>query len=187
MPQVSHVSHSQTPPGRAPAALRRPLIWAIAFLMIAVAALAGRHLANSDQHHSWNTSVLPPASVVLTARHTYTLSTPGGIVALARAQGTEQPSLDCTAVPSDGAENRTVGLTVTVENADSRLIHLIGRFTAPLSGRVRVGCDGVASVFVDDSDDASTDRVGLLSLVTALALLAGMSLAAAGAYDHARH
>ncbi len=123
----------------------------------------------------------PPAAHV-TEGETYSLAVPGGARAMV-AHGVFGPpgqalSLSCDwSVGSAPAQ----GLTVAAEHVDTKAETTVARFTAPITGEIRVTCANWGAVFVPDADDVASDTSGwfLLAAIVALTAGAGLGLSAA--------
>lgn len=114
----------------------------------------------------------PPEFVQLTDGHTYTLAIRGGVIA-AQNLGVSPSTLRCNASsPQIGVRP----LKVSAEASDTKAVNQIGTFTAPVTGRVRVSCAGLGTVFVDDASNASADHAGLALLLATIALTVGVPL-----------
>jgi hypothetical protein len=126
------------------------------------------------ERHSYTTGGAPPATVHLTAGHTYWLSIAGGVdreVAL----GLDPRALQCT---QTGAGSAPRVLVLSPESADTKLTHQIASFVAPLTGDVHVDCDRLGAVYIDDADN-SYDYAGLWLVLTSIALAIGIPLSLA--------
>lgn len=131
--------------------------------------------ALSGEHHAYAEGSAP-ATVQVTAGHTYHLSLRGG-VAKAQSLGATPATLSCTlSSPATGSR----GLSVTPEAADTKATQVIATFTAPVSGRVQVGCAGLPRLFVDDADGSAFDTAGLLVLATTVSWAVGVPLLLSG-------
>jgi hypothetical protein len=155
-----------------------PAAVVVALLLVVAALSFGLSSAFAGiQRHAYDSGPAP-STVVLTARHTYQLSVPGGQAALiAAGANANQPQCSW----SSGA-GLTQPLTVTALPADSGAVNTVATFVAPMGGRVHIECAGWQNVFVDDADSAPFDRGGLFLVVGIVALTAGVTLGLATLY-----
>jgi hypothetical protein len=149
---------------------------ATAGLVLVVAGLAFWALfryQSGRQHDSFARGG-PPATVHLTTGHTYWISIAGGVRRELRL-GRDPAALQCTESAA-GAAPRV--LVIAPQARDTKALNQIGSFTAPVTADVRLQCDGLSAVYVDDSDGAF-DHAGLWLLLASVALAVGAPLAVA--------
>jgi hypothetical protein len=158
-------------------------IAAVVALLLGLVCLAGWRVIGGSQNLPFDSGATPPSSVEVTRDHTYSIAVAGGVGALLAhhvptrvVDGQDVVNLECTWAPaaSPGAGQP---LTVSDEATGSKAENTVGHFVAPLSGRVRVFCDGWGAVFVPDSDDRSHDWAGLSLLLATILLTVGAALA----------
>lgn len=150
---------------------RRTVVMGLVLLALALMSWVGHTVAEGGGRHSWDTGALPAPTQLVTVGRTYTLSDDAGIDALATAQDTSDPQLTCSYA---GANGESGGLDVQTTSTDSRVLHQLGTFQAPLSDDIAVTCEGTGPVFIDDADNRTFDTAGLLVLVTIGLGLAGV-------------
>lgn len=149
----------------------------VLLVLLAVVLFAVSRVVAGGEPHSYDPGARPPASYRFTAGQTYQLSSPVGVAAL-QAAG-KLTSLACY-WSADGQLQNPLPVLTTM--TDARDLRTFATVTAPSTGRLRVGCDGIDPVFVDDADDSGPDRAATLMLVTILVGFAGVVLAVAGGY-----
>jgi len=147
---------------------------AVLLLALGVSFAVLYRITDNAEHHSFNAGAKAPDSVHVTAGKQYEISTPGGVKRLA-GNGIAGGAVTCTYSTLDGSEGGQ--LTVAPLGVDTRTVHAIATFVAPITAQVRIKCSGMSGVFVDDSDDAAADPAGLFILLTTIALAAGAALA----------
>jgi hypothetical protein len=128
-------------------------------------------VADSSEHHSYNSGALSRFPVHLTLGRQYELSTPGGVEAL-KKRGISPAAVACTWT-SDGSPEATLGI---VSLADGRTTHAFATITGPRTGPVTIVCDGVPALFVDDADDVQGDAAGLFVVLATICLTLGVAL-----------
>jgi hypothetical protein len=143
-------------------------------VLMAMAALfaACYRIAESSGSHSFDPGAQPPAVVRLTEGDMYQLSVPGGPAGLTKA-GADPNAPRCT---WSSAGVTSAVLAVQPLGADSKAIHAVATFVAPVTGRVRIDCANWGEVFVDDADGAGTDLAGIFVLAATCALTIGGAL-----------
>lgn len=145
--------------------------WAVALVVAGLVLLAAFALLKGTEDHAY-ASGSPPTQVEVTAGRTYSLALPGGVTQVARALG-DPSALACTITP-DGEAGRQ--LAVAPVAFDTRALHQIASFVAPVSGRVAIGCQSLPRVYVDDADDTGTDWAGVSLLLATICLTVGLPL-----------
>lgn len=123
-------------------------------------------IAHGSQRQSFASGAVPPDLSSVTQGREYLVSVPGGVRALSDL-GLDPASMTCEYVTPDG---RRASLSITAEAPDTKAVNTVGRFVAPVSGRIGVDCTGYGRVFLDGADDAPTDWSGT-ALVAAMILL----------------
>ena len=96
-----------------------------------------------------------------------------GGVGTVRARHLAVADITCEIVP---VGNGATQLAVVPEQDGSKALNQIATFVSPVTGRVHVDCAGLPAVFVDNADDAGTDRAGLALLLASAALAVGLPL-----------
>lgn len=165
-------SHASTAAPADGSARVRGLVLPLALVLLGIACWALSRSTASSGGHSYSAGGTPRATVQLTRGHTYDLAIPGGIREIDR-RGLDATRLSCTATGSDGVRAR---LVLQAEASDTKAVNQFATFSAPDSGSYAVACAGLAAVFVDDADNARTDRSGLLVVVAVFALTIGLAL-----------
>jgi hypothetical protein len=129
-------------------------------------------VTSGSEQHSFAAGAVAPFDVSVTKGHSYSIGLAGGIgreVAL----GVDPVQLTCSESSTNGGSTR---LTIDAEQVGTKATNQIATFTAPVTGQVHVACQGLTSVFVDDSDDARTDFSGFFLLLGTIALAVGLPL-----------
>jgi hypothetical protein len=123
----------------------------------------------------------PPAAHV-TEGDTYSLAVPGGVRALIAhgVYGDPQGALTLECQWSVGHVPPQV-LDVNAERTDTKAETTVGRFTAPVTGSIRVTCSNWGAVFVPDADGAASDTAGWLLVASTVLLTAGVACALSAA------
>jgi hypothetical protein len=145
---------------------------AILLLLIGIVLAGLSRIASGGERHAYASGAVPPSSVHVTAGETYLLSVPGGVRAL-QDHGLDPSSLTCQWSRQGGTSQ---SLKVQLYGAGSKATDAIGTFSGPVTGQVYVTCTGWGAMFVDDADDASGDRAGLLLVLCVVALTLGATL-----------
>ena len=153
---------------RAPGTART--VTAAVLVVLGVAAWVLAAVRARHEPRSYSASSPPPAYVAVTAGRQYSLDTPGGLAAVNRV--IDPQALHCTVTPRGGTAS---SLTVTPET-NTKAVHEIGTFYAPVTGQAHVACAQIGDVYVDDADGA-TDVAGLLRLLATVLLTVGVPLA----------
>ncbi len=160
---------------------------AVVALLLGLAMLGLWRVVSSNQNLPFDKGATPPSSVQVTKGRSYTLAVPGGVPALiahgmpTRSTGDQQVvSLECTwSTPSAGSGPVTgrSPLTVQPETVGTKAENDVGRFFAPITGRISVDCAGWGPMFVPNSDDRPHDWAGAALLLATILLTVGGALA----------
>jgi hypothetical protein len=152
----------------------------IAVLLLALVGLGVSRARAASGHHAYDPGSAPRSNYRVTVGGTYQLSTAGGVRDLTRRGVIGDGSdLRCTA---DAANGSSTPLSVDQTGSDARDLHIVGSFVAPASGSFTVQCAGAGAVYVDDADNASTDRSAVLVVVASVLGLVGVIATLSGAY-----
>ena len=159
---------------------------AVVALLLGLALLGVWRVLGSSQNLPYDSGATPASSVQVTRGQTYSIAVPGGVGAmLARGvptrtvDGQQVVNLQCTwaqgsqAASASGAQP----LTVSEESTGTKAENTVGHFVSPVSGRVRVFCNGWGAVFIPDSNDRPYDWAGLSLLLATILLTVGAALA----------
>jgi hypothetical protein len=161
---------TEPPAQRAPA--HRRAVAATALTITAVVLFGLYRIGNGSEHHAYSSGTLPAATARLNAGTTYHLAVRGGVDEIAR-RGGSLAAPPCVWSVADGASQ---GLTVSVENAQTKAVNTVASFVAPASGDIRIECPGWGAVFVDDAEDSASDAAGWFLALGTLALAIGVPL-----------
>ena len=159
------------PSGRAGAGGRWGLVAVLLVVVGFVLCVAYRFTA-SNEPHSYAAGAVAPYDVTLTQGHLYHVAIHRGVDA-EQDLGLVPAALACTYTAQPGV---VLPLAVTAEPASTKATDVIATFQAPVSGSVHVGCGRLTAVFVDDADNAPSDRSGLYLLLGIVALAVGIPL-----------
>ena len=107
----------------------------------------------------------------------YQLSSPVGVATL-RKRG-QLDALSCYSSTDGNLQNP---LQVQQTSSDDRDLHTFATVIAPSSGRLQIGCNGIAEVFVDDAESSGRDVSAAVVLLSVLVGTAGVPLAVSGWY-----
>jgi hypothetical protein len=154
-----------------PATSRRATISVVLVVAGLLLCVLYRVTSGSEQH-SFATGAVAPFDVSVTKGHSYSIGYPGGVdreVAL----GVDPVQLTCTESQTNGASTR---MAITAEQVGTKATNQIATFVSPVTGPVHIACQGLTSVFVDNSDDARTDFSGFFLLLGTIALALGLPL-----------
>jgi hypothetical protein len=158
----------------------RALAAGTVLVLLGLLAWALSGFAGGRENHSYDANGRPPATVHVTAGHTYWLAVPGGVKRLNSA-GVVPSALRCT---STGTGQATVKLAVTAVvssgSLDTKFVNRIASFVADATGRVHVDCAGVGTPYVENADDSGFDWSGLLLVLTVALLVVGVPLLLSG-------
>jgi len=166
----------------APRPRSRAAVLAVLLLALGIIFAALYRVENSREHHSYNAGAQAPFAVQVTGGKQYEISTPGGVKRLAK-HGIAGGNVTCTY--QTGAGVAPQNLAVTALGSDTRTVHAVATFVAPISGALHIACGGLSSVFVDDADNAPADPAGLFILLTTISLTAGAALGMSVLYRRA--
>ncbi len=169
-------AYEPDPPAARPK-LSRALIAGTVVVLAALVSWALYVLQSNSEAHSYSHGgQAPPATVQLTAGHTYGIAIDGGVareVALGLVPGT----LQCTTTKAGQAAKP---LQVNAEAQDTKATDRIGSFVSGVKGRVKVECAGIGVVFVDNADDAGYDWSGVWLVLASVLLAIGLPLTLSG-------
>jgi hypothetical protein len=155
---------------------------ATGLLLLGLLSLALWRVLSGSEHQAFAKGATPAESYQVTSGKTYSLAVPGGVPALLKhgiqeVGGTSGSTLGLSCQWSvDGSANQV--LTIQPESLDTKAETDVASFTSPVTGDLRVTCDGWGRMFIPDADKGSTDASGyflLLAIVT-LTLGGGMAL-----------
>ncbi|MGI8666555.1 MAG: hypothetical protein ACR2N4_11070 [Jatrophihabitans sp.] len=164
-------------PASAQPALARLAI-GVLLILIAVVLFAATRLVAGGQRHSYDPGATPPTSYRLTAGRTYQLSSPTGVASLQK-DGV-LTSLACS-WSTDGELLNP--LTIVTTLTDDRDLRTFATVIAPATGSLRIACNRIDKVFLDDADDSGPDTSALLLLITIAVGVLGVSAAVSGGYQ----
>ncbi len=160
---------------------------AVVALLLGLAMLGVWRVVSGNQDLPFDKGATPPSSVQVTKGRSYTLAVPGGVPALiahgmpTRSTGDQQVvALECTWSPSSAQQAGSGArspLTVQPETVGTKAENDVGRFFAPITGRIGVDCAGWGPVFVPNSDDRPHDWAGTALLLATILLTVGAALA----------
>jgi hypothetical protein len=169
--------------GRWVSAQRRQRTAALAIVLLALAIVFAvlYWIENHSEHHSYNAGARAPQTVHVTKNKQYEISVPGGVKRLA-AEGIPGGNVTCTYTTSTVTGSVGQALSVTALGSDTRTVHAVATFVAPVTGQIHIACAHVASVFVDDADDVSADPAGLFIVLTTIALTLAAALGLSALY-----
>lgn len=149
----------------------------VLLILLAVLVYGLSRFLASGQSHSYDPGASPPATVRLIAGKQYQLSSPVEVGTL-RKRG-QLDSLSCYWSTDGNLQNP---LQVQETTSDDRDLHTFATVIAPSSGRLQIGCNGIAKVFVDDAEGSGRDVSAVLVLLSVLVGTAGVPLAVSGWY-----
>ncbi|MGN6610038.1 MAG: hypothetical protein ACTHMS_23890 [Jatrophihabitans sp.] len=141
----------------------------VALVLVGLLAWGVARVFAGMQPVAYAPNAVAPDTVHLTAGHTYELSWPGGVRALAAA-GMPPSQLDCE-WQSPGRTPQE--LSVQTVPSDTTLTDRVASFVAPRGGDLVVTCSGLGPVFVDDADDTVPDAADAFLVVASAALAVG--------------
>ncbi len=150
---------------------RRTVVMGLVLLALALMSWVGHTVAEGGGRHSWDAGALPAPTQLVTV---------GPDVHAVRRCRHRRPRHraghlgPATDLFLRRRERRERGLDVQTTSTDSRVLHQLGTFQAPLSDDIAVTCEGTGPVFIDDADNRTFDTAGLLVLVTIGLGLAGV-------------
>jgi len=157
-------------------ALVRLAVGAVLILLAVLIYGLSRFLA-SGQSHSYDAGASPPATVRLIAGKQYQLSSPVGVGTL-RKRG-QLDALSCYWSTDGNVQNP---LQIQQTSSDDRDLHTFATVIAPSSGRLVIGCSGMAKVVVDDAECSGRDVSAAVVLLSVLVGTVGVPLAVSGWY-----
>lgn len=138
------------------------------------------------ENHSYKPHGAPPSAVRVQAGHTYWLAVPGGVSAL-REAGVDPTALTCTgAAPGQAPGQLQVTPVVSSQSPDTRFTNRFGSFVAASSGSLRIQCNDIGAVYVDNPAGAPFDWSGFWLVTASLALVVGLPLTLAALRDLGR-
>ena len=153
---------------------------ATALVLVGLASWGLWRVLSGNEDLPFAENATPPTTVHITSDHDYTLAVPGGVKAMlargilsAGANGNRTISLDCTWSLQSGGQQ---ALTVSPESTSTKATNTVGRFTAPVTGNVRIACSRWGAMFVPDSDGRPTDTSGWALVIAIIALTVGAGL-----------
>jgi hypothetical protein len=149
----------------------------VLLILLAVLIYGVSRLLASGQTHSYDAGASPPSTVRLIAGKQYQLSSSVAVSTL-RKRG-QLDALSCY-WSSDG--NLQNPLQIQQTSSDDRDLHTFATVIAPSSGRLQIGCNGIARVFVDDAEDSGRDISAAVVLLSVLVGTIGVPLAVSGWY-----
>ena len=170
---------------------------AVVALLVGLAMLGLWRVVSGSQNLPFDKGAIAPSSVQVTKGHSYTLAVPGGVPAMiahgmpTRSTGDQQiVALECTWSAAGSTADSSVGsagtsglgtarspLTVQAEAVGTKAEDDVGRFYAPITGRIQVDCAGWGPMFVPNSDDRAHDWAGTALLLATILLTVGGALA----------
>jgi hypothetical protein len=145
---------------------------AVVLLVLGLVLCVAYIFTASNEPHSYASGAVAPYDVTLTQGHLYHVAVHRGVDA-EQDLGLVPTALACTYTAQPGVIQP---LAVTPEPATSKATNVIATFQAPVSGSVHVACGQLTAVFVDDADNAPSDRSGLYLLLGIVALAVGVPL-----------
>ena len=148
----------------------------VVLVVIGLVLCVAYRFTASNEPHSYAADAVAPYDVGVTQGRSYDIAVHRGVDA-EQDLGLVPSALTCTYSTQAGAQQ---SLPVTPEASTTKAINVIATFQAPVTGSVHVACTGLATVFVDDADDAATDRSGLYLLLGVMALGVGVPLLMSG-------
>jgi hypothetical protein len=156
------------------------VVVATALLLVGLASFGLWRVLSGNEDLPFAAGATAPTSVHVTRDNDYMLAVPGGVKAMlargvpsADANGTQTLSLDCTWSLRSGDQE---SLTVSPESTSTKATNTVGRFTAPVTGNVRINCSRWGAMFVPDADNRSSDTSGWTLLVAIITLTVGAGL-----------
>src|SRR4051794_30934870 len=160
--------------------LPRMLIAGVVVVLLGLVSWAIYGVQAGRENYSFDPQGAPPKQVRLVAGHTYWLAVPGGLSRVRQA-GLDPVTLACTATaPGRTARELEVTAVVTHSTDDSKFANRIGSFVAPRTGRLRVSCAGLGTVYVENAADAGFDWSGWWLVLASAALVVGFPLVVSG-------
>lgn len=154
----------------------RTLVCGIVVVLAGTACWALYAVQAGRERRAYAHGGAPPASVQLSAGHTYWLSVPGGVRHL-DAIGVQVSSLQCTAA---AAGQTPAALQITAQGKDTKATDEIASFFSGITGRVHVECAGVGAVFVSGGGAEGLDWSGLWLILASVLLVIGIPLTLSG-------
>ena len=160
---------------------------ATGLLLLGLLSLALWRVLSGTEHQAFAKGATPAESYQVTAGKTYSLAVPGGVPALLN-HGIQEVSgksgtvlgLSCE-WSVDGSANQI--LAISPESLDTKAETDVASFTSPVTGDLRVTCDGWGRMFVADADKGSADPSGYFLLLSIAALTLGGAMALSIGYS----
>ena len=162
---------------RPPGGAGTRLVVGTVLLLLALVLFGGSRLLAAGQRHAYDAGASAPPTYHLTAAKTYQLSSARSVAELKKAG--LLTDLACYFTSDTGVQEPAV-LSSTMD--DDRNLHVFATLTAPATGDVHLSCTGIADVFIDDADNAGSDRGALLMLLALATGLLGVIAACSGGY-----
>jgi hypothetical protein len=160
---------------------------AVGLLIAGLLCLGLWRVFSGSEHQAFAKGATPPSSSSVTAGHTYSLAVPGGVPAMLshgisqlNSNGNQILALTCEW--SENGSSRQ-SLPVSSESIGTKAETTVAHFTAPVTGRISVACDGWGAMFVPDAASGSSDPSGLFLLLAIGTLTVGASLALSVGYQ----
>lgn len=126
---------------------------------------------SATEHHAYSADPVPRRRTLVTATNTYTLSVPGGVVALQRRN---VPVKDAQCEWST-AGSAMQALPVSTD-PNTKATEVVGTFISPITGDIQIECIGWGPLFVDDANNATGDPAGYFLVLATIALTVGVGV-----------
>jgi hypothetical protein len=160
---------------------------AVGLLLIGLLSLGLWRVISGSEHQAFAKGATPAESYQVTEGKQYSLAVPGGVSAmhshgiaeLTDPSGSKSLALTCLwSVNGSGSQ----ALNISIEAVDTKAETTVAHFTAPVSGRLSVTCDGWGRMFIPDAGSGSSDPAGWFLMLSIITLTIGAALAMSAGY-----
>jgi hypothetical protein len=150
----------------------------VAVVLVAIGLFCcGMFRVLGQSEHRAYASGAAPRAVHVTSGQQYILAVRGGTKKLLE-RGVDVTNPNCT-WSVGGTEAQA--LTVSPAGSNAKGTNAVASFIAPYTGDLHIECTNFGGVFVDNADDAGTDRAGWFLFAGVIALLVGGGLGVSAA------